>query len=95
MMIREICKRCWRINPLGFSVPDDIWQAAVPEGLRDRVLCILCFDELATGAGVDWTAGPVAFYPVSGVQHRREEAGEWGRESKVHEIRHQPALDEG
>ena len=66
MVTREICKGCNRENPLGFQVPDQVWAQAVPEHLRELVLCIVCFDELATLRGVDWSA-EVSFYPVSGV----------------------------
>lgn len=70
MLTREICKCYGRENPLGFYVPDHIWEAAVPFRYRNRVLCILCFDTLATERGVDWAAESVEFYPVSGVRAR-------------------------
>jgi len=66
---RELCKRCWRFNPVGFWVPDEVWQASVPEEFRNKVLCIMCFDEFATENGVDWS-DHVRFFPVSGVKHR-------------------------
>lgn len=65
---REVCKRCGRENPLGFSVPDEVWERAVPEEYRNKTLCIMCFDNLATYAGVNWAATPIQFWPVSGVQ---------------------------
>lgn len=65
---RETCKRCGRENPLGFTVPDKVWSKAVPPEFREHVLCILCFDELATQAGVDWASGRVRFWPISGIQ---------------------------
>lgn len=70
-MARETCKRCWRANPLGFHVPDEVWNAAVPLELRGRVLCILCFDELATERGVQWDRD-VQLFPVSGITHLTE-----------------------
>lgn len=73
MVTREICKCCGRENPLGFHVPDDVWERAVPEPYKNRVLCIMCFDHFATAAGVDWTDTPVEFYPVSGVYFARSE----------------------
>ena len=69
-MTRELCKRCWRFNPVGFSVPDEVWNRVVPEEFRNRVLCIMCFDYFATEHGVDW-AQCVELYPVSGVMHLR------------------------
>lgn len=71
---RETCKRCWRANPLGFNVPDEVWAAAVPESFRNKVLCIMCFDEFATERGVVWDH-EVVFHPVSGAAHLRESAG--------------------
>ena len=70
---REVCKRCFRENAVGFLVPDEVWQAVVPKRYRNKVLCISCFDEFATRRGIDWSAGPVLFWPVSGVAARREE----------------------
>lgn len=70
-LTREICKRCGRENPLGFYVPDHVWAAAVPTRYRNRVLCILCFDELATERGVDWSAD-IEFYPVSGMRAKQD-----------------------
>lgn len=66
-MTRETCKRCGRENPLGFNIPDDIWKAAISPQWRDKTLCILCFDELATYAGVKWDESKIEFYPVSGI----------------------------
>lgn len=63
---RETCKGCWRENPLGFSVPDGVWRAAVPTRHRSHVLCLLCFDSYATRRGVDWLQGGCEFYPVPG-----------------------------
>ncbi len=69
----EVCADCGRNNVLGFSVPDEVWQA-VTEGTQfeNRVLCILCFDALATERDVDWAAGhytgqPIEFWPISGL----------------------------
>lgn len=64
---REVCKRCWRENPVGFSVPNDVWRAAVPARHTNNVLCLLCFDRYATRRGVDWgLRGGVEFFPVPG-----------------------------
>jgi len=64
---RETCKRCWRENPVGFSVPDDVWRAVVPARHIDHVLCPTCFDRYATARRVDWTAKGCEFYAVPGV----------------------------
>lgn len=63
---RERCKRCWRENPVGFTVPDRVWRAVVPARHSTNVLCLICFDRYATRSGVDWTREGVEFYPVSG-----------------------------
>ncbi len=75
---REICKRCGRENPLGFTVPDEVWNKAVPPEYRNKELCILCFDEFATYAGVDWTSTPIEFWPVSGVEALRSGMSAYG-----------------
>ena len=65
---REICKSCWNINALGFHVPDDIWNAAVPELLRDRILCIVCFARFADERLIAWEK-VIEFFPVSMASH--------------------------
>lgn len=62
---RETCKRCWRENPIGFSVPDEMWRAVVPARHIDNVLCPVCFDRYATKRGIDWT-GQCEFFAVAG-----------------------------
>lgn len=64
---RETCKRCWRENPVGFSVPDDVWRVVVPTRHTNHVLCLNCFDRYATRRGVDWIARGCDFYAVPGV----------------------------
>jgi hypothetical protein len=66
---REVCKRCWRENPVGFSVPDDVWRAAVPGRHCQHVLCLSCFDAYATKRGVDWLQGGCEFFPVPGITY--------------------------
>jgi hypothetical protein len=61
---REICKACWQVSAVGFMVPDGIWALAVPEALRERVLCLTCFTRLADENGVEWDR-EIQFYPVS------------------------------
>ncbi len=63
---REVCKRCWRENPVGFSVPDEVWRAVVPARHTHHVLCLGCFDRYATARGVDWTEQGCDFYAVPG-----------------------------
>lgn len=62
---RETCKRCWRENVVGFSVPNEMWRAVVPARHMTNVLCLSCFDLYATRRGIDWTGG-CEFYAVAG-----------------------------
>jgi len=42
------CKRCGRRDKFDFNVPDGIWATVVPPHYRDHVLCLACFDDLAS-----------------------------------------------
>jgi hypothetical protein len=64
---REVCSRCDRESPVGFSVHDDVWNAVTASSTD--VLCIFCFDELATEQGIAWDR-LVMLWPVSGVTAR-------------------------
>ena len=43
--MHQSCKKCHRIQRLGFSVADYIWNI-IPEGYRNKALCIECFLKL-------------------------------------------------
>ena len=30
-----------------YHVPDDVWERVVPSALRNRVVCLVCFDDFA------------------------------------------------
>lgn len=77
---RQTCKRCGCVDFFNFNVPDDIWAAVVPTDLARRVVCLKCFDELASEKGVKYAghlrrlffAGQAAvfqFEPVSAVDY--------------------------
>lgn len=68
MCTREICKACWKINRVGFSVPDEIWDAVVPTRLRDSVLCLDCFTRFADEQLISWDT-QIKFYPISAKTH--------------------------
>jgi hypothetical protein len=68
MATREICKCCWQINPLGFHVPNDIWESSVPIQLKTSVLCVICFARFADENDIQWDTD-IDFYPVSKVTH--------------------------
>jgi len=72
---REICKACWEIIRVGFTVPDEIWSAAVPERLRESTLCLNCFTRLADEHLLAWDR-EIAFYPVAFVTHLKPLPGE-------------------
>jgi len=59
---RQTCKACGRPDKFDFSVPDDVWTAVVPIGLRSRVVCLGCFDEFARKAGVDYSGDLSTLY---------------------------------
>lgn len=48
------CKACRHRDKFNFHVPDDIWEAVVPRHLRNRVVCLSCFDEFARQRRVDY-----------------------------------------
>ena len=68
MPSREICKLCWKVNAVGYRVPDAVWASVVPEAARHSVVCLACFVRLADEAAVAWDQA-IDFYPVSLVTH--------------------------
>lgn len=54
--MRQTCKACGQIDKLNFDVPDAIWNAVVPPDLRNRVVCLACFDTFARKNSVDYAA---------------------------------------
>jgi hypothetical protein len=63
---REICKRCHEESAVGFTVPDEVWAAVVPESLQGSVLCVRCFTDLGDQNRVQWDR-QIEFWPVSRV----------------------------
>ena len=61
---REICRMCWRANPVGFSVPDNVWQDVIPPEHRSHTVCLSCFTRLADEKLVPWDYS-IRLYPVS------------------------------
>ncbi len=68
MTSRELCKLCYHTNAVGFRVPDHIWQAIVPESVRNSVVCLSCFTRLGDEKAIPWD-GCIEFYPVSLATH--------------------------
>ena len=65
---REICKLCYHVNAVGFSVPDDVWLAIVPPEFENRVVCLTCFARLGDEKGIEWDR-EIEFFPVSLQRH--------------------------
>ncbi len=65
---REICRICFRVNPVGFYVPDNIWNDVVPPEHLSSVVCISCFARLADEKLVPWDRD-IQLYPVSMYTH--------------------------
>jgi hypothetical protein len=61
---RERCGVCYRVSPIGFHVPDDVWRIAVPDYFRNTVLCVGCFTSFADERMLAWDKA-IEFYPVS------------------------------
>lgn len=60
--MRQRCKACGQIDKLNFDVPDDVWASVVPPELRNRVVCLACFDTFARENHVDYAASLRAVY---------------------------------
>lgn len=65
------CKACGHRDKFNFTVPDEIWAAAVPAELQNKVVCLACFDDFAAERRVDyatrlssslWFAGAAATF---------------------------------
>ncbi len=65
---REICKICFDVNRVGFHVPDEVWQAAIPEYYGRNIVCLTCFTRLADERAIPWDH-EIEFFPVSLVSH--------------------------
>ena len=61
---RERCGMCHRISSVGFSVPDEVWKAAVHQHWQNDILCLQCFISQADEKLLPWDR-EIAFYPVS------------------------------
>jgi hypothetical protein len=61
---REICQRCHRVSPIGFSARKDIWWKVAGRHWEHSILCIMCFAQLGDEKYIAWEEG-IEFYPVS------------------------------
>jgi hypothetical protein len=60
--MHQRCKRCLTADGFDFHVPDEVWAAVVPMRLRNHVLCLACFDALASVGGVGYAPHVTAVY---------------------------------
>lgn len=51
----QTCKLCGRRDKVNFNVAESVWSSVVPTRLRNRVVCLNCFDDLAKEKGIDYS----------------------------------------
>jgi hypothetical protein len=51
---KQTCKVCDRPNIINFYVPDELWEAIVPEEYRTTVVCLYCFDGFAAEKNINY-----------------------------------------
>ena len=56
MLFGQTCKACGRRDKFDFHVPDEVWEAVVPLRLRNRVVCLACFDGFACRKGINYAS---------------------------------------
>ena len=52
--MQQRCKMCDQPDKFDFHVPDEVWEAVVPEEFQTMVVCLYCFDEEAAKRGVNY-----------------------------------------
>ena len=52
--MRKLCGACGRPDKFEYHVPDDLWERIVPSVLRNRFVCLVCFDDLAAMRRVNY-----------------------------------------
>ena len=53
---QQTCEGCGKRDKFDCHVPDYIWEAVVPTHLRNRVVCLACFDDFAQVRGIEYAA---------------------------------------
>lgn len=59
---QQTCKACGNRDKFDFDIPDEVWEEIVPSHLRNRVVCLACFDDFAELAGVDYAGSISTLY---------------------------------
>jgi hypothetical protein len=49
-----MCGACARPDKFVYHVPDDIWERVVPRTLKNRAVCLVCFDDFAAMRRVNY-----------------------------------------
>lgn len=70
---RERCQCCNRYSPVGFHVPNETWDLAVPNQFHESPLCIMCFATMADERLIEWDK-EIVFYPISLATHHKPDA---------------------
>ena len=74
LLSRERCQCCKRYSLAGFSVPNHIWDQAIPNEFHESPLCIMCFAAMADERLIEWSRD-IEFFPVSLAEHARDNLG--------------------
>ena len=61
---RERCGVCHHISPVGFWVPNEIWEAVVHPHYIAAIHCLNCFTSRADEKLIPWDKA-IKFYPIS------------------------------
>lgn len=71
---RERCAACQRISPVGFHVPNEIWEAVVHPHFCNSILCLFCFASRADEKLIMWERD-IKLFPVSLASHLKSVRG--------------------
>jgi hypothetical protein len=52
---RQTCRICECPDKFDFHVSDDLWERVVPRRFRKNVVCLECFDDLASEKNIDYS----------------------------------------
>ena len=55
MLWPQRCKICGKRDKIDFQVSDEIWAAVVPPPYQNNVVCLGCFDAIASQKGIDYS----------------------------------------
>lgn len=68
---RQRCKVCWGADGFDFHVPEAVWESVVPEHLRNRVVCLRCFADLAIERDIRYADHIEMLWFADGLTFRR------------------------